>query len=44
MVTVRASIHLACLVSIRNATVPTPKIVQSHDMRPLPIIGSSRKK
>ncbi len=42
--TVRASIHLACLVSIKKTTVPVAKIVQSHDIRPLPIIGSSRRK
>ena len=43
-VTVSASIHFVSLVSIRNTTAPARKIVQSHDMRPLPTAGSLRRK
>ena len=42
--TVRASIHLVSLVSIRNTTAPHRNTVQSHDIRPLPTDGSLRRK
>ena len=42
-VTVSASIHFVSFVSIRNTTTPARKIVQSHEIRPLPIAGSLRR-